>query len=151
MYCIKKVKIPKNKREKLKLKERMEIKGFLMPSKQNKFKINNSNVSNIVVVNKKLARPLVTKKVSKKYKKLILLLTELLITDDDTGEALREALNQIEKFRQEIKNKYRTYLSKKELEKMSKQLKLLQLEAKTRFIELQVTYNNTMNRNGKSR
>ena len=28
---------------------------------------------------------------------------ELLTSDDDTGESLREALNRIEKFRQEIK------------------------------------------------
>lgn len=72
-----------------------------------------------------------------KYRKLLALLTELLISDDDTGDTFREALNQIEKFRQEVKNKYRTYLTKKELEQMSKQLKVFQLEAQTRYIELQ--------------
>lgn len=62
---------------------------------------------------------------------------ELLTSDDDTGESLREALNRIEKFRQEIKNKYRHFLKKKELEEMGKQLKLFQQEAQIRFIELQ--------------
>ena len=62
---------------------------------------------------------------------------DLLTSDDDTGESLREALNRIEKFRQEIKNKYRHFLKRQELEEMGKQLKLFQKEAQVRFIELQ--------------
>ncbi len=150
MYCISKVKIPKNKKTKVKLKETIDVEGFLMPSRQKKFTISGTTIANILIVDVKLARPLVTKKVNKIYKKLIMLLTELLITDDDTGESFREALNQIEKFRQEIKNKYRKYLAKKDLEAMSKQLKLLQLEAKNRFIELQMSYSN-VNTSGKNR
>lgn len=150
MYRIKRIKIPKTKRSKTKLTEKIDIEGFLMPSRSNKFKINGENITNIQIVNKNLAHPLAAKKVSKIYKKLIMILTELLITDDDSGETYREALNQIEKFRQEIKNKYRKFLEKKELEVMSKQLKLLQLEAKNKYMELQMSYDN-INQTGKSR
>ena len=80
---------------------------------------------------------MVEKKVSKEYQRLISILMDLLTSDDDTGESLREALNRIEKFRQEIKNKYRHFLKKRELEEMGKQLKLFQQEAQVRFIELQ--------------
>ena len=38
--------------------------------------------------------------------------------------SLKEALNQIEKFRQIIKNKYRSFLTKKELEQMDVILKI---------------------------
>ena len=69
-------------------------------------------------------------------------LTELLISDDDTGESFRLVLDRIEKFRQEIKNKYRRFLEKKELEIMAKQLSALQKQAKIEFAELQ---NNLMN------
>ena len=48
----------------------------------------------------------------KKYDKLIKYLTELLVSADDTGDAMREALNQIEKFRLEIKIKYRKFLKR---------------------------------------
>lgn len=113
------------------------LEGFLMPSKKNKFQIQGMEVSNICVIHPVLAHPLVVKKVNQKYRRLLALLTELLISDDDTGDSFREALTQIEKFRQEVKNKYRAYLTKKELEQMSKQLKVFQLEAKTRFLELQ--------------
>ena len=111
--------------------------GFPMGSAKKIFVIKNSNIKNIIVINSKLAHPLVEKKVSKEYQKLISILMELLTSDDDTGESLRETLNRIEKFRQEIKNKYRYFLKKKELEEMGKQLKLFQREAQIRFIELQ--------------
>ena len=91
------------------------------------------------------AHPLISKKVAKEYKKLVATLMELLTSDDDTGETFREALNRIEKFRQEIKNKYRHFLKKKELEEMGKQLQVFKQEANIRFIELQNSlYENTL-------
>ena len=94
-------------------------------------------VKDILVVDVMLAKGLVRDYVDKKYRKLIAELTELLISDDDTGEPFRIALNRIEKFRQEVKNKYRIYLEKKELEIMAKQLSALQKQAKLEFAELQ--------------
>ena len=108
-----------------------------MGSPKKTFVIEQENIKNIIVINSKLAHPLAAKKVSKEYQRLIAVLMELLTSDDDTGESLREALNRIEKFRQEIKNKYRDFLKKKELEEMGNQLKLFQKEAQIRFIELQ--------------
>lgn len=125
--------------------EFLDIDGFFMASKRKVFHIENSDVRSIRVVNKKLATPLVSKKVSKQYKKLISNLTDLLIDDDEDGESCREALNQIEKFRLEIKNKYRSYLKKKELEAMSKQLKALQKEANKKLIEIHDSYLEYMN------
>ena len=69
--------------------------------------------------------------------KLIKEITELFISDDDdTDGAMDIVLDKIEKFRQEIKNKYRMYLQEQELKTMSSKLKLLQKEAKTRKEEL---------------
>lgn len=111
--------------------------GFPMASAKKTFIIQEEKIRNIIIINSKLVHPLISKKVTKEYKKLISILMELLTSDDDTGESLKEALNRIEKFRQEIKNKYRHFLKKKELEEMGKQLKLFQQEAQIRFIELQ--------------
>ena len=150
MYTVK----TKKSMSKKKLIDKMdlvELDGFLMASKNKVFKIGDSNVREIKVINKKLANPLVSKKVFKQYDKLISLLTDLLLDDnDDSGDSLREALNQIEKFRLQIKNQYREYLEQKELTKMSKQLKVLQKEATRRLLELN-EYAKYMNENHRSR
>lgn len=114
-----------------------EIYGFPMASSQKVFTIGKCKVKNIVIINRKLAHPLISKKVSKEYQKLVSTLIELLTSDDDTGESFKEVLNRIEKFRQEIKNKYRYFLKQKELEEMANQLKKFQKEANIRFMELQ--------------
>ena len=90
------------------------IDGFSISSKKKSFNIKGTDVKNINISSKKLASPLVSNKVMKKYNKLLEYLTELLVSDDDTGDAMREALNHIEKFRLEIKIKYRKYLMKKD-------------------------------------
>lgn len=127
-----------------------ELDGFMMTSRKAGFKINNQVIKDVKVVDKNLASPLVSKKIINKYNKLIAILTELLISDDDTGDTFREALNRIEKFRLEIKNKYRNYLKQKELEMMSKQLMALKKEANMRLLEIQDSYIMSKD-NGKSR
>lgn len=141
----------KNKGKLVDKMELVELTGFMMASRSKVFKINGCDIKEIKVVNKKLANPLVSKKVLKKYNKLIAYLTELLIDDDDSGETFREALNQIEKFRLEIKIKYRNFLKQKELEMMSKQLMALQKEAKLRLEEIRASYLEMQNENRRSK
>ena len=86
---------------------------MILVIKKNKvFNIGDYKVSNIVIYSKILGEKVVSSKVMKKYDKLIKYLTELLVSDDDTGDVMREALNQIEKFRLEIKIKYRKFLKR---------------------------------------
>ena len=142
----------KNKNKLIDKSEIINLKGFMMASKNKIFKINNSQIKDIKVYDKKLANPLVNKKVNKKFTKLINYLTDLLVDDnDDSGESLQEVLNQIEKFRLEIKVKYREYLNQLELEKMSKQLITLQKEAKKRILELQNKYLEILNNKNSTR
>ena len=144
--------INNSKKKTITLKEELiNIDGFLMASKRKVFKINGAEIREIKVVNKKFANPLVYKKVLQKYNTLISLLTDLLVSDDDSGDSYREALNQIEKFRMEIKNKYRRYLKKNELEKMSKQLMTLKKEATKKIIELQNSYLEYQNQSNRRR
>lgn len=107
---------------------------------RNGFNVGGAVIKTITVMNKKLAYPFSQKIVMKKYSLLIPMLTDLVISDDETGDSFREALNQIEKFRQEIKNKYRDFLLKKELELMAKQLSALKLEAEKRLMEIENSY-----------
>lgn len=136
MYNLVKV---KRKGKVKKKKDLKEFSGFMMTSKRG-VTVSGVLVKNLEILNKKLANGVVTKQVLKKYNKLILVLTDLLISDDDTGDSFREVLNHIEKFRLEVKVKYRDYLKRKEIEMMSKQLTLLKKEADRRMLEIHDSY-----------
>ncbi len=127
--------------------------GFMLAKSGHVFKIKGQRIINIKIINKDLAAPLVKKVILNKYQNLIKILTELLTTDDDTGTTLIEALNRIEKFRQEVKNKYRIYLEQKELDFMARELRNIQNETKRRYLELSNNYyyKNEINKSGKAR
>lgn len=128
----------------------VNIDGFMMPSKNNSFMINSERIKDIKIVDRKLILNVINKKVTKKYQRLVRELTDLLIEEsDDEGTAMRQILDKIEKFRQEIKFKYRSYMKKKDLELMAKQLRMFQGEAKKRLLEAN-TYNYT-NSKGRNR
>lgn len=150
MYSIKKKRVIKKKWKFRDFSELENLNGFLLPSRNNTFNVCDVVIKNIKVVNTELGRPVVSEYVGKKYRRLLKILTELLISDDDSGDSFRLALDRIEKFRLEIKIKYRRFLEKKELEVMAKQLRALQRQAKLEFAELQ---NSLMNVNevGKSK
>ncbi len=92
------------------------------------------SVHEMVLYDPLMIEVVILKKVRKKYDHLLKLLSSLLNSDDDTGTALREALNLIEKFRQEIVTKYVYYLKEKELEEMGKHLAYLQKDTKMRLL-----------------
>ena len=123
-----------------KMEELSILNSFSMGSENRVFQIHGSAVRHIQVTGSELATPMVSELVQKKYQKLIAYLTDLLTDDDDTGDSIREALNHIEKFRLEIKNKYRDFLKQKELEMMSKQLLILKKEAEERYMELRNSF-----------
>ena len=126
----------------------LNFEGYKLPSRNNSFNISGTSIKNIIIINKVLARPFVSKIVRKKYKKLIEKLTDLLVNDDDTGSGIVEILNMIEKFKQEIKIKYRKYLKKKELEEMANKLKFIRQKAlEKQFVAQNYYMNNTKTSN----
>ena len=114
-----------------------KLDSFLVSSRNGCLAVMGQKISTLKIYDVVLARPMVSRMANNKYKKLLMSVTELLISDDDTGDAFRMALKQIEKFRQEVKNKFRMFLERKELNLMAKQLSALQEEAKNRLLELQ--------------
>jgi len=114
----------------------LNLDGYIMHTKNKYFIIEGEKVSDIKIINKILINSVVSEIVEKKFKKLIQEITELFINEDDSEGSMNEVLNRIEKFRQEIKNKYRAYLKEEELKLMGNQLKRLQKEARKKKEEL---------------
>ena len=105
------------------------LDGYKLPSRNKSFIIGDMLVINIVIMNKKLAHRFASRAAFKKYNRLINELTELFIEDGDSSSGMNEVLNRIEKFREEIKIKYRKYLKRKGLEQMATHLQFLKKQA----------------------
>ena len=93
----------------LELKEALKIK-------------NKKQQATLYVVDDFLCEVLVKTQILKNYEKLVRMLQFFLDSDDDTGVAYQEALNELERFRRMYWNKKR-YLMKVEQEELEKDLK----------------------------
>ena len=148
MYKLTKKKLPKS----YEFKDEDSLKdlsGFVM-NKNKAFVIEGTEILNITIISRELAKPLVIDTLNRKYSTLIKKVTYLLMEDDDSGESCREALNQIERFKVIIKNKYMKYLDKEILREVARQLTLLQKEADNRLVEIKEYYDD-LEKTGKSR
>ncbi len=105
----------------------------------------------ISVYNLEIQKVFITHKVYKKYLKLLKLVNFYLASDDDTGTAYHEALNEIEKFRQLVKNKYRAYLLDKELREMSLELTKKVKNARKRLMFIEFKSPDYVNENNRSK
>jgi hypothetical protein len=114
----------------------INLDGFVMPSKKKYFMIDGEKITDIKIVQGDLINDIVSKTVMKKYRKLVKEITDLLFDDDESEGSMNEVLNRINKFKHEIKNKYHSYLEKEKIDKMNKELRVIEKEAKSRIEEM---------------
>lgn len=86
------------------------------------------NVNRMILINPSLIEKMVDKKIKRKFDYLINLLSVVYENDDSTGEGLRLALNEAEKFRLELCNKFRQYMNEEKYELLLKKIAILEDE-----------------------
>ena len=111
------------------------------------------NVNKVVIINPSLASKVASKKIDIKFRKLLQLLNVIFESDDDTGTAYREGLNEISKLRLELLTKYKKHLEQEQFELTEKKLGILEHELKIRLYYLEQNYENEYSNNmeGKTR
>ncbi len=122
----------KNKKE-ITYFEYDKLSGFNMASKSKNIKLKDAiNVNKIIVINPSFIEKTINKKINNKIKNLIDLLANIYSDPDDEDPAgtLMHALNEVERFKRQMINKYEEYMTKE-------QIKLL--ERKIAILEQQVT------------
>lgn len=119
----------KNKKE-ITYFEYDKLKGFSMTPKNKNIKLKDAiNVNKMIIINPDFIEKLITKKINTKIKKLIDLIANVYETDeDDPAGALMIALNEVEKFKREIMNKYLDYMTKEQLKLLEQKIKILENE-----------------------
>lgn len=101
------------------------------PKNSNKYGI---TVSKMIIVNKDIVRKLLLKSTKRKLDKFLMLLASITDDDDTTDATLREALNDLSRYRNIVEYKYSKYLEKKYQEKLIAKIDILEGEIKKKII-----------------
>lgn len=114
-----------------------KIDGYDITPKKNAKIEDAINVNKIVIINPTLANKVAKKKIDLKFRKLVELLNIIFESDDDTGEAYHHGLNEVERLKEELIDKYKKYLDGEEFDTMEKKLGILEHELKIRLFYLE--------------
>ncbi len=118
----------KNKKE-IAYFEYDKLDGFNMTSKNKNIKLKDAiNVNKMVIVNPSMVEKLIDKKINIRMRKLVNLIVNIYDSDDDPGSSMMQALNEIEKFKREMINKYLNYMNKKQLSNLEDKIRMLESE-----------------------
>ncbi len=92
------------------------------------------DVNRVLIVNPTLIDKVATKKINNKFDRLISVMQMVCEEDDDTdtGEGYRIALDEANKLKMELLNKYRKFISEEKLSLMIKKIEILEDELKLR-------------------
>ena len=80
----------------------------------------------MVIINPSFIEKLINKNIDKKFKKLLNFIINLYEDSDDPSSNMMLALNEVEKFKREIINKYLDYMNKKQLKKLQQDIQYLE-------------------------
>ena len=112
-----------------------KLNGFNMTSKNKNIKLKDAiNVNKMIIINPSFIEKLVNKKINNKIKKLIDLIANIYNDPDDEDPAgtLMIALNEVEKFKREMINKYEEYMTKAQIKLLEKKIAILEQEVTMR-------------------
>lgn len=117
--------------------KKIELKNVYNMSSKNK--INGGiSVKKINIVHQNLIDKMINKKINKRFKSLLELIASICESDEDPGSNLQFALDEAERFKREMINKYNQLLNKKELELIDKKIELIEKDVKKRLYESQM-------------
>ena len=138
MYLIVK---EKNKKE-IAYFEYDKLDGFNMTSKNKNIKLKDAiNVNKMVIINPSFIEKLINKKINSKIKKLVDLIGTIYESDDeDPAGSLMQALNEVEKFKREMINKYLNYMTNEQVNLLEKKIGILESEVMTHAYNLNESY-----------
>lgn len=106
-----------------------KLNGYQMTAKNKNIKLKDAiNVNKMVIINQSLIDKIINRNIDSKFKKLINLILGIYDTSDDPAGNMMLALNEVEKFKREVINKYVNYMNKKQLEKLERKIRLLEGE-----------------------
>ena len=107
-----------------------KLNGFNMTSKNKNIKLKDAiNVNKMIIINPSFIEKIISKRINTKIKKLVDLIANIYESDDeDPAGSLMQALNEVEKFKREMINKYLNYMTKNQVDLLEKKIEILETE-----------------------
>lgn len=124
--------IKEPKSERIIYMEYEKIKGLDINPKQNLSFEDMININQMIIINPSLIKKLVEKKCKKKIEKIIKMLSFIFENDEDSGDTLDLALDELHHFKVLLKMKYKEHLDEKEYDLLMKKIEILEYEANIR-------------------
>lgn len=144
--------IVKNKDEKtIKYFEYSKLNGYNITPKNNVKFEDAINVDKMILINPSLIEKMIDKKVQRKLNSLINMMAVVCESDDESGDGLYLALDEVEKFKTEVFNKYKQYIAEEKLSLIDKKISILEDELKLRIKYLSYANEEEYSKEGKSR
>ncbi len=143
--------VKKNDSKEIKYFEYKKIKGYNITPKNNVKFEDAINVDKMILINPSLIEKMVDKKVKRKFNYLINLMSIVCDSDDETGSGLYLALDEAEKLRNELYNKYKKYIKEDKFELLEKKISILEDELNLRIKYLIFNMERENQMEGKSR
>lgn len=135
-----------------------KLNGYNLKAKKNVKFSDAINISRMIIINPSFTEKLADHKIKAKFEKFVNLITIVCENEDSdvSGEGYRLALNEAEKLRMEILNKYKKYINEEKLDLYMKKISILEDEIKLRqeemiYYQLQDQYEVEQEKTGKSR
>ena len=135
MAVVSKFLVVKNKDEKdVKFFEREKLDGYNLTIKKNVHFADAIDVNRVMIINPTFIDKIATRKINTKFNKLINMMQIVCEVgdEDESGEGYRIALDEAEKLKQELWNKYRKFITEEKLALMMKKIEILEDELKLR-------------------
>ncbi len=111
-----------------------KLDGYNLKAKKDLHFMDAIDVNRIIIINPSFIEKIATKKINAKFDRLINMIQVICDNDDDdTGEGYRIALDEANKLKMELWNKYKKYLAKEKLDLMIKKIEILEDELNLRL------------------
>ncbi len=109
-----------------------KIKGIKFNPKSNVKFEDMINVDKMVIINDSFIKKIIDKKCKIKLESILRMLSIIFENEDESGDAMDIALDELEKFKSILRNKYKEYMEKQKYELMLKKIEILENEIKIR-------------------
>ena len=114
-----------------------KLKGFDFQPKNN-VKYDGIVVNKMVIIKPSMIEKVLRKKIKRKLDLYLKLIIRFIESDDSSnGDTLREALNDLSRYKNIIQYKYKKYLDEKYLRILLKKIALLEYELNSKFMSLE--------------